>query len=142
MKKILLPERTLLLWRIRLCAAVGFAFLAAAAFFRFSVYFAAAAGILLAAFLYLYAFYLPRLYKSVRITMSENEISIKKGVFIETERIMQLPLIISVRQTRTPLERWLSLCRVVLSAPGVTLSLGILSEKDAKEIALLGGDKS
>ncbi len=114
MKEFSLPARTLCLWRLRLCAAALPLILAASCLCLFSFVFAAAAGVLLAAFFISFFFYLPRYHKSYKISVDEGIISVTRGVILETERILPKDKVLCHRSLQTPLERVLGLYSISL----------------------------
>ena len=139
MKEYFLPQRTLMLWRIRLC--VVFVPSVAACIPLGPLFFAVAAVILLAAFLYLLYFYLPRFHKSYKMEFGEGYMDIICGVFIKTEKILPTERIISVRVSSGPLSRRLSLAALSVSAVHFKLRLAPLDHRSAEIIKeFLGGD--
>ncbi len=141
MKTITLKGATLTLWRVWLCAVSAPVVAAAVLLWRVSLAFLALAAALFALTVFLFLYYLPRLHKSYKITLSVQCISVKRGVIIENEGIMPEPRLIATRRVQTPLSRIMGLSSLELCAARYKLFIPAVLEEDIQEIInFLGGD--
>ena len=111
-----LPKKTRVLWQIRIVFAFALVCAAVAFFSRYTLWFLLPAAIiatlgLLAAFVYI-----PFYFKSYTITVDDNSISIKKGIFIKTTQIMPFPRLVFAQSFTTPIASCMKLKCVMLKA--------------------------
>ncbi len=111
-----LPKKTRFLWQIRilmvfvaLCAAVSF-------FSRYSLWFLLPTAIIATLGLIAAFIYVPFYFKSYKITVDENSISISKGLVIRTTNIMPFPRLVFAQSITTPLASLMKLKCVMLKA--------------------------
>lgn len=111
-----LPKKTRFLWQTRivfafalLCAAVTF-------FSQFTLWFLLPAAIIATLGLTFAFIYIPFYFKSYKITVDENSISITKGVIIRTTNIMPYPRLVFAQSFTTPLSTVLKMKCVMLKA--------------------------
>lgn len=111
-----LPVKTRILWQLRivfvfalLCAAVAF-------FSRYTLWFLLPAAIIATLGLGFAFVYVPFYFKSCKITVSDNSISITKGVIIKTTQIMPFPRLVFAQSFTTPMASLLKLKCVMLKA--------------------------
>lgn len=138
MRRFAPSKRLILLWRLRLFAAMlAFAFFCGALFFFFAAAAAALGAFLLAAGLLLWFWYLPRLFASYEICVSPRAVSVARGVIFFRKYVLPAPSLIYAQQCRTPLERLLRLCTVRLLTVRGRLRLPALPEEDARRLLAL-----
>ncbi|MDO4608615.1 MAG: hypothetical protein Q4B40_05440 [Clostridia bacterium] len=111
-----LSKKTRALWQIRilfifiiLCAVIAF-------FSRYSLWFLLPASIIATLGLGAAFVYVPFYFKSYRITVDENSISISKGIIIKTTNIMPFPRLVFAESFTTPLASLMKLKCVMLKA--------------------------
>lgn len=111
-----LPRKTRVLWQIRiifafavLCAIVSF-------FSRYTLWFLLPATIIAALGLSFAFIYIPFYFKSYKITVDDNSISITKGVVIKTTNIMPFPRLVFAQSFTTPLSQLMKMKCVMLKA--------------------------
>ncbi len=137
MQEYLLSKRALLLWRLRLFA-VGVPIFAAGVALCLVSFCFLALSIVSAVFCAVFGFwYLPRLYKSYKITVDREFLCVKRGVIIETESVMPSPRLVSVRLLYTPLSSALGLCCVQFSAARSRIYITSLERDAAQQLVLL-----
>lgn len=78
--------------------------------------------------------YLPIYISKTVITIGENEIIVKSGVFFETKSIMTHDAVQYISIVRTPLSKYTSLNNIVVNALGGRQFLLFLSRDNAEEI--------
>ncbi len=112
----LLPKKTRLLWQMRiifvfalLCAAIAF-------FSRYTLWFLLPAAIIATLGLVFAFVYVPFYFKSYKINVDENSISITKGVIIRTTNIMPYPRLVFAQSFSTPLSTVMKMKCVMLKA--------------------------
>ncbi len=111
-----LPEKTRVLWQIRislvfvaLCAVVAF-------FSQYSLWFLLPTAIFAAIGLAGAFVYVPFYFKSYKISVDESSISISKGIIIRTTNIMPFPRMVFAESFTTPLASFMGLKCVMLKA--------------------------
>lgn len=123
---------TLQILELVLCAALG---IVAWYYLKFFPALAWIAVMLIAIMYILTAIiYLPLYIKKTIITIAENEIIVRTGVFIETKSIMRHDAVQYISIVRTPLSKYTSLNNIVVNALGGRLFLLFLSRENAEEI--------
>ena len=107
-----LPKRTLRVWqtRIFMVAIILSAFLS----ILFSFYIFSAIVLLVCAAVSFV--YFPLLYRSYVITVTDTYISVEKGVFIKSQKIMPRALLVYAESVSLPLSNALGLSAVILKA--------------------------
>lgn len=128
------PKKTLLLWQLRVAVAfVVFAAIISWLWFltTYSTYIVIAAAIVAVAVVFAY---LPQYIKRYDITLSENALIIKSGVFITHERIMPYPRLLYTERLRTPLAARFGVSALVLKATRTAAVMLELNDADIEEI--------
>lgn len=131
-QKLKLPKRTLRVWQIRIfmVAIILSAFLSILfSFYTFS-------AILLIVCAMLSFIYFPLLYKSYTITISNTYISVEKGVFIKSEKIMPRALLVYAESMSLPLSNALGLSAVILKAAKGYCVIPEIEKQTADELIL------
>ena len=111
-----LSKKTRALWQIRIVFAFALVFLAVVFFSRYTLWFLLPAAIIATLGLITAFIYLPFYFKSYKITVDENSISITKGVIIRTTNIMPYPRLVFAQSFTTPLSTVLKMKCVMLKA--------------------------
>ncbi len=116
MKEYSLPQKTLLLWRIR--SFVFFALLFAVCIFleRFTEIFRICAITVPFLFVFTSFFYLPNLFHSCKLSIEKGVVIIKRGVFIENCHILPFSRMIYSQTVTTPLANAFGLSALTLKA--------------------------
>lgn len=142
MNRYALSPKTMFIWRVRLIlAGVVLAFLSGilAAFLPWAALAVAAAG--LAAGVWAFFWYLPRLHKSYLLNISTEAVVLTRGVFVTRQYLMPCPRLIYAERFTTPLTAALGLCGLRLRASRGKLTIPPLSLADTADIMLyLGRD--
>ena len=134
MNEFLLTKATLTLWRVRLCAVGGAVLAAVAALSSASPCFLVLGAAIFVLLSFFILFYLPKYFRSYSVLLDNEFLRIKRGVIIETESILPLSAVISVRLWQTPLCRYLKLCETTFFAAKTRVFVAALPEKSAEEI--------
>ncbi len=112
----LLPKRTMLLWQIRILFIFILLCVAVALFSGYSLWFLLPAAIIAAIGLLIAFIYIPFYFKSYKITVDENSISISKGIIIKITNIMPFPRLVFAESFTTPLASFFKLKAIMLKA--------------------------
>ena len=75
--------------------------------------------------------YVPFYFKSYKITVDENSISIKKGVIIKTTQIMPFPRLVFAQSFTTPLSQIMKMKCVMLKAARAWVLIPEIENTDA-----------
>lgn len=111
-----MPQKTRVLWQIRIVFAFA-ALCAAVAFFsRFTLWFLLPAAIIATLGLLFAFIYVPFYFKSYKIAVDDNSIIITKGVIIRTTNIMPFPRLVFAQSFTTPLSQLMKMKCVMLKA--------------------------
>lgn len=111
-----LPKKTRILWQLRIVFAFALLCAAVAFFSRYTLWFLLPAAII-ATFGLGFAFvYVPFYFKSYKIAVSDNSISVTKGVIIKTTQIMPFPRLVFAQSFTTPLSLLMKMKCVMLKA--------------------------
>lgn len=135
MESISLSFRVVSLFRAILTAVTAFLVVLAVLFCKIFII------VLLAAYLFLYFFYLPRIIKSYKITHDNDSLRVLRGVFIKRESVFSNRQLIYVRTITTPLYRLFGCKIIVLSAPRVRFML-VADDISTEKILGDGYDKN
>ena len=92
-----------------------------------------AGGVLLPAGLLLWFWYLPRLRKSYRVTLSSKAVTLSRGVLIRRQYLLPCPRLIYVEQFSTPLSALRGLRGLRLRAARGQLTVLALDKTDAED---------
>ena len=111
-----LPQKTRVLWQIRIVLAFALLCAAVAFFSRFTLWFLLPAAVIAALGLGFAIVYVPFYFKSYSISVDDNSISISKGVFFKTTQIMPFPRLVFAQSFTTPLATVMKLKCVMLKA--------------------------
>lgn len=111
-----LSRKTRILWQIRIAIAFALICAAVAFFSRFTLWFLLPAAIIATLGLIFAFVYIPFYFKSYTITVDDNSITIKKGVFIKTTQIMPFPRLVFAQSFTTPIASLMKLKCVMLKA--------------------------
>lgn len=95
-----------------------------------------AGGILLPTGLVLWFWYLPRLQKSYRLTLSAEAVALSRGVFIRRQYLLPCPRLIYVEQFSTPLSALLGLRGLRLRAARGQLTVAAMDKADAEDFLI------
>lgn len=126
-----LPKRTRILWQLRIIFAFA-VFCAVVAFFsRYTLWFLLPALIIASLGLCFAFVYVPCYFKSYKITVDENSISIKKGVIIKTTQIMPFPRLVFAQSFTTPLSQIMKMKCVMLKAARAWVLIPEIENTDA-----------
>lgn len=131
-QELKLPKRTLRVWqtRIFMVAIILSAFLSI--LFSFYIF----SAILLIVCAMVSFIYFPLLYKSYTITISNTYISVEKGVFIKSEKIMPRALLVYAESMSLPLSNALGLSAVILKAARGFCVIPEIEKQTADELLL------
>lgn len=111
-----LPKKTQLLWQMRIVFAFALLCAAVAFFSRYTLWFLLPAAIIATLGLGFAFVYIPFYFKSYKITVDDNSISIAKGVIIKTIQIMPFPRLVFAQSFTTPLSSVMKMKCVMLKA--------------------------
>lgn len=111
-----LPKKTRILWQMRIVFAFALLCAAVAFFSRFTLWFLLPAAIIATLGLLFAFIYVPFYFKSYKITVDDNSISITKGVIIRTTNIMPFPRLVFAQSFTTPLSQLMKMKCVMLKA--------------------------
>lgn len=130
MMKHAIPEKTLMLWQIRVSAAAVI-ITAASAFLMFvSVWFLIFTVLLAVAFAFLLFWYLPHYLRSYELLFPKGAVIINRGVFIKTTHIMPFSRLIYAQSLSTPLAKSLGLAAMSLKAARSSLLIPEIASDD------------
>lgn len=132
MKTNALPEKTVLLWQIRIAiiAVIPVAVLASLSFL--TLWMLLAAAVTAALFCVLIFWYIPALLHSYEILFPSGAIVIKCGVFLKTTHIMPFSRMVCANSLATPLARKMRLSALTLKAARSRIIIPELDEKDVR----------
>ena len=129
------PSKTRTLLQVR-AAAVALVLSAVPVYlgirFSFYAYFAAAFLVLLC--LFAVFFYIPRFVKSISVTVTEEGVAVKYGVFFKTEQIMPALRTVYTELRQTPLAKRMGLCSVSFSGAKAKVTVPEIAVEDAEKI--------
>lgn len=111
-----LPKKTRILWQTRLVFAFACVCAAVAFFSRFTLWFLLPTAIIATIGLVFAFVYVPFYFKSYKITVDENSITITKGIIIKTTNIMPYPRLVFAQSFTTPLSQLMKMKCVMLKA--------------------------
>lgn len=111
-----LPEKTRILWQLRIVLAFAVLCAAVAFFSRYTLWFLLPAAIIATIGLMFAFIYVPFYFNSYKITVDDNSISITKGVIIKTTNIMPYPRLVFALSFTTPLSAMMKMKCVMLKA--------------------------
>lgn len=132
MKEFILPQKTLLLWQIRI-AISGLLLFAICAFLEISRTFLLLSTIVIIALVCAIDFwYLPRFFKSCKIRYVNQSVVIDYGVFIKSKHILPFSKLIHTQTITTPLASAFSLMAVGLKAARCRIYIPEMTNEDAR----------
>lgn len=134
MKTFSPPKSTLFVWQIRIVIMLTTVLALVSWIWYIPMYFLIIAIAFLIFCIAIAFLYLQSYFKSYSLTICENAIIIKSGVFIRRERIMPTPRLIYTERYRTPVSRALGLSGLVLHATRAATFTVELSDTDISEI--------
>lgn len=111
-----MPQKTRVLWQIRIVFAFAVLCAAVAFFSRFTLWFLLPAAIIATLGLLFAFIYVPFYFKSYKIAVDDNSIIITKGVIIRTTNIMPFPRLVFAQSFTTPLSQLMKMKSVMLKA--------------------------
>lgn len=111
-----LPKKTRILWQIRIVFAFAILCAAVAFFSRFTLWFLLPAAVIATMGLLFAFIYVPFYFKSYKIVVDDNFISITKGVVIRTTNVMPFPRLVFAQSFTTPLSQLVKMKCVMLKA--------------------------
>lgn len=111
-----LPKKTRFLWQIRIVFAFAVLCAVVAFFSRFTLWFLLPAAVIATLGLLFAFIYVPFYFKSYKITVDDNFISITKGVIIRTTNIMPFPRLVFAQSFTTPLSQLMKMKCIMLKA--------------------------
>ncbi len=128
------PKSTIFLWQMRFVVMLT-ALLALVSWIwyinSYFIIFAIVLSILCVTVTFLY---LPLYFKQYSLTICDNAVIIKSGVFVRHERIMPTPRLIYTERYRTPVSRAFGVSGLVLRATRAATFTAELSDADITEI--------
>ena len=129
-----LPQKTQVLWQIRIVTV--FAILGATVVFfsRYNIWFLLPAAIVVTIGLLICFIFIPFYFKSYKITVDENSIIITKGIIIKTSYIMPYPRLIFAQSFTTPLSSAMKLKSIVLKAARGRILIPEMKHIDAEHL--------
>lgn len=110
------PKNTLFLWQIRLNLLLVLVLLLNLWIFAFSSVFLGIFIFLFAVSLFFTVFYFPKYFKNYSLTLKENALILKSGVFVLRERIMPYPRMVYAERRQTPISKILGVTGLILHA--------------------------
>ncbi len=128
------PKNTLFLWQLRVFIALMLFIAVTSWIWVLTPYFTviAAAAVLVAAFFVF--FYIPKYIREYSITLGENALILKSGVFVHHERIMPYPRLVYTERQQTLLARGFRVSGLILRATrAVTITIEF-GNRDVAEI--------
>lgn len=129
-----LPEKTLLLWRIR-AVALSVLLLCACIFLKFnSLLLLSLVGAVVIICLLAVLWYLPRLFKTCEIYFVNDAVIIKRGVIIKNTHILPFSRLIYTQTLTTPLARAFGLTAVTLKAARSRIFIPEIKKQDARRL--------
>ena len=132
MKSEKLPEKTVLLWQIRLTAIAVLPVAVLSALCFLTLWLLLAAAVTAVVFLVLIFWYIPALLHSYEILFPSGAIVIKCGVFLKTTHIMPFSRMVCADSTATPLARKMRLSALTLKAARSRIIIPELDQKDVR----------
>lgn len=111
-QQLKLPKRTLRVWQTRIFMVA--IILSAVLTILFSLYIISAILLLVCAAVSF--LYFPLLYRTYAITVTDSYISVERGVFIRSQKIMPRALLVYAESVSLPLSNALGLSAVILKA--------------------------
>ena len=132
MKSEKLPEKTVLLWQIRLTAIAVLPVAVLASLCFLTLWMLLAAAVTAAVFCVLILWYIPDLLHSYEILFPSGAIVIKCGVFLKTTHIMPFSRMVCANSLATPLARKMRLSALTLKAARSRIIIPELDQKDVR----------
>lgn len=136
MEKSGLPQKTQLLWKIRVTVPAVVLVVLSFFLYRFSFLFLIVTIILAVLALLTLFIYIPAYFKRYEILFSENAVIINRGVFIKTTHIMPYSRMIYAQTFTTPLAFAFKLSAVTLKSARSLLFIPEIDRADAQSIIL------
>ena len=134
MKENTLPKKTLWLWMVRI-VVITFILVAGCYYFAPLLTLLKIAAIVIGILGFVIAFiYLPILFKTYKIILSNDAVIVKFGVFIKAEYIMPYKRMIYAQSFETPLARILGVTAVRLKAARSYLLVAEVEKESARAI--------
>ena len=122
-------------WRILLTLAALFAaFVVALALRPGTALWWALTAVWALVFVLAYALYLPRLQRSLGLTLAGSGLTLRAGVFTHTLRHVPLQNVQYTRIIGTPLHRWCGLCTLLIVCAGASARMPGLREAEARQV--------
>ena len=120
-------KKFILLWQIRCAILSALVFVLLLRFCKRLLFFAVA--FLTAVFVFFFFIYIPLYFKKLNVRITDNKVTIEKGVFLKSKTVMQKSRIIAVARFASPLQRLFKV---------QTISL----KTSAKAVRILSSEKS
>ncbi len=134
MKENKLPKRTTLLWQLRFIL-LTFALVVLCLYFsKFFIYLKIAAMVLGGLGLIITFLYLPFFFKTYKITLIDDAVIVKFGIFIKIEHIMPYKRMIYAQSIATPLARAFGIAAVRLKAARSYLLVAEIENESVQSI--------
>lgn len=131
-QQLKLPKKTLRVWQIRIFMIA----ITISAFLSILFYIYTLPAFLLIVCSFISFIYFPLLFRSYTITVTDAYISVKKGVFIKTNKIMPRALLVYAESMSLPLSNALGLSAVVLKAAKGYCVIPEIEKQKADELIL------
>lgn len=131
MSELRLPQKTLLLWKIRVTALAVLFFCILAYFCHGYRWFLIVVLGLICLFEGIILWYLPNLFKTYRIKYINGAVVIESGVIIKTTHIMPFSKMIYTETITSPMAKLMGLKAVTLKAARSRILIPEVSEKEA-----------
>ena len=134
MKTFILPQKTLLLWQIRI-VIFGLLLFALCAFLEISRTFLLLSTIIIISFVCVTDFwYLPRFFSTCKVCYVNGSVIINYGVFIKNTHILPFSKLIHTQTITTPLASAFSLTAVGLKAARCRIYIPEMTTEDAETL--------
>ena len=128
------PKSTIFLWQMRFVVMLTVLLALVSWIWYINSYFIIFAIVLSILCVTVTFLYLPLYFKRYSLTLCDNAVIIKSGVFVRHERIMPSPRLIYTERYRTPVSRAFGVSGLVLRATRAATFTAELSDADITEI--------
>lgn len=128
------PKSTIFLWQMRFVVMLTVLLALVSWIWYINSYFIIFAIVLSILCVTVTFLYLPLYFKRYSLTICDNAVIIKSGVFVRHERIMPSPRLIYTERYRTPVSRAFGVSGLVLRATRAATFTAELSDADITEI--------
>ncbi len=131
MNEFKISEKSLLIWRIRLLLIAFLCAFLTSFFFSFlSLWWLILTSAWLLIFLFFYLIYFPIRLKKLSLTVNDNSITLKSGVFYNITRVIKKDKVQFVRELKTPLCRIFNVKTFAVYSAGAKILIPPIDDKD------------